>query len=202
MITRTTTELLAGLGDVSNTTAWHLFNRRYRPIVVNYAKRCGLQEADAEDVTQETMAEFLRAYRSGHYNRERGSRLRDWLKGIAVNRVREFRRRRAKSKERQIPASDSQTDFLLRLPDKEQLSLWDQEWTTHILSECLRAVRAEFDAKTLRAFKLYAIRQRSADDVAKELGMTRNAVYIAKNRVLDRMHTIFNDHDGQQDQAP
>jgi RNA polymerase sigma-70 factor (ECF subfamily) len=121
--------------------------------------------------------------------------LRDWLKGIAANRVREFRRRGARGKERQAPSSNSETDFLARVPDEPQPQAWDREWTNHILSLCLEAVRAEFDTKTFRAFELYAVRDRSADVVAQELGVSRNAVYIAKSRVLDRMQTLFRDLD-------
>ena len=136
MATKTTTELLVQLRDPGNTPAWNLFNGRYRPIVVAYARRCGLQDADAEDVAQETLTEFLRAYVAGRYDRGRGGRLRDWVKGFAANRVREFRRRRATSKERQVASDASGTDVFLRVPNEEEPEAWDQEWTTHLLSEC------------------------------------------------------------------
>ena len=195
VITRTSTRLLADLHDPGNLAAWDVFNRRYRPIVVAFAKRCGLQHADAEDVAQETMAEFLRAYHAGRYDRNRGSRLRDWLKGIAANRVRDFARRQAKAKEHQPPPSDSQTTFLERVPDEEVSDQWNREWVNHLLSLCIDGARREFDSGTSRAFELYAISQRPADDVASQLGMTRNAVYIAKSRVLARLHEMFADLD-------
>jgi RNA polymerase sigma-70 factor (ECF subfamily) len=193
--TKTTTELLHGLRDPADGVAWSLFNERYRPIVLNYACRRGLQPADADDVAQETMGEFLRAYRAGSYDRTRGARLRDWLKGIAANRVREFVRRQARGKERQITSTDSQTDFMARLADDERQDSWEQEWRQHLLTLCLKAVRFEFDTKTLRAFEEYAVRQRPVEQVVRELEMSRNAVYIAKTRVLERMRELAHDFD-------
>jgi RNA polymerase sigma-70 factor (ECF subfamily) len=202
MATRTTTELLVDLRDSANASAWTLLNSRYRPIIVGYARRCGLQDADAQDIAQDTLAEFLRAYQAGNYDRDRGSRLRDWLKGFAANRVREFHRKRAKSREHQVSPDGSRTDLLLRVPDQGEPGAWDQEWTAHLLSECVRAVQVKFDAKTLRAFELYGIQQRPADEVAGALGMTRNAVYIAKSRVLERMRTLFVDFDARLGDSP
>jgi len=202
MITRTSTQLLADLHDPAKADAWGLFSHRYRPIVVAFARRNGLQEANAEDVAQETMAEFLRAYREGRYDRSRGSRLRDWLKGIAANRVRESLRKRARTKERQPPESESQTDFLARVPDEKALDGWNEEWQTHILSMCLRVAQSEFDSTTSEAFEMYAVRQIDAADVASHLNMSRNAVYIAKSRVLARLHELFADYDNPLEASP
>jgi RNA polymerase sigma-70 factor (ECF subfamily) len=195
-MTRTSTELLQALRDPSNTGAWGLFNQRYQPIILAYARRCGLQPADAEDVVQEALCEFLRAYQAGRYDRSRGTRLRDWLKGIALNRVREFRRRQALRKERQAPQAESRTDFLQSQPAHDEADAWKQEWRNHMLKTCFRAVWSEFDTKTLRAFEEYALRQQPAEDVARALGMSTNAVYIAKSRVLERMHVLADDFDG------
>jgi RNA polymerase sigma-70 factor (ECF subfamily) len=85
--------------------------------------------------------------------------------------------------------------LLARIPDEAASNEWDREWAAHILSLCLEVARTEFDTGTSRAFELYAIRQRRANEVATELGMTRNAVYIAKSRVLARLHDMFADFD-------
>ena len=77
-ITRTTTVLLEGLHDASNDAVWGEFDRRYRPVVFGFARRLGLDDADAADVAQETLTRFLEEYRRGVYDRERG-RLRSWL---------------------------------------------------------------------------------------------------------------------------
>ena len=58
--TTTNTTLLEGLFDPRNVQAWQIFDSRYRPLVIGYAKRRGLQDADAEDLAQVTLTEFGR----------------------------------------------------------------------------------------------------------------------------------------------
>ena len=51
----------------------------------------------------------------------------------------------------------------------------------------LELVEPEFQAKTWQAFRLLVLERRSAAEAAAELGLTVNAVLIAKSRVLQRM---------------
>jgi DNA-directed RNA polymerase specialized sigma24 family protein len=48
-------------------------------------------------------------------------------------------------------------------------------------------VRAEVESNTIRAFELFALHGRPAAEVAGELGLSRNAVFIAKHRVMKRV---------------
>ena len=87
LATRTTTRLLDALVDHSNAEVWSALDARYRPIIAALARRLGLRHADAEEVAQQTMTEFVRAYRDGRYDRSKG-RLSSWILGIAHNTVR------------------------------------------------------------------------------------------------------------------
>jgi hypothetical protein len=44
-------------------------------------------------------------------------------------------------------------------------------------------------------FEEYILKGRPADEVAEELGVTRNAVYICKTRILGRVREICEDLD-------
>ena len=122
-LTRTTTALLEGLRDSENAILWEAFDRRYRPILVGFARNLGLDEVDAADVAQETLSRFVQEYREGRYDRSRG-RLGAWLVGIARYRILDLRRKRAVSREgasgtwssrlaiscaRELPASKGRT---------------------------------------------------------------------------------------------
>ena len=61
---RTTTALLDGLFDSANQSIWREFDARYRPILMAFARRLGLNRDNAADVTQETLACFVRDYRA------------------------------------------------------------------------------------------------------------------------------------------
>jgi RNA polymerase sigma factor (sigma-70 family) len=180
----TTTLLLESLRD-ADEAAWKQFIDRFRAPIVRFACDLGLAADEAEDVAQETLMDFVRAYRNGQYDRERG-RLSAWLFGIAHRRVRYAWRKRA-DQPRQVAGAE-RTAFWENLPDEEAArESWDASWEQTVLDQCLRQVRAEVESNTIRAFELFALQGRSAADVAGELGMSRNAVFIAKHRVMKRV---------------
>lgn len=67
---------------------------------------------------------------------------------------------------------------------------WEQEYRDHVLREALAAVRQQVEPTTFQAFDLYAMQGVDARDVARFLGVSPSAVYVAKSRVLERWKTI------------
>lgn len=187
MITRTTTALLDGLADPADERSWREFDKRYRPIIVAFARRVGLAEADTADVAQETLVRFLRSYRQGQYDRERG-RLRSWIIGITKHCIGELRQRRARRRE--VHGVSALADF----PGDDELDrIWDAECQQAILREGLAELRerTRIDEGTLRAFELLAFEAQSPAEVAATLGITANDVYLAKHRCLSRLRKIL-----------
>jgi RNA polymerase sigma-70 factor (ECF subfamily) len=180
----TTTLLLEKLRDAENA-AWEEFVGRFREPIIRFASGLGLTTDEAEDVAQETLLDFVRAYRSGRYDREKG-RLSAWLFGIAHRRVRSAWRQEA-GRPRLLKSPD-RTAFWANLPDEHVARRsWDISWQQAVIEYCLQQVRAEVEPSTIRAFELFAIEGRPAATVAEELGMSRNAVFIAKHRVMKRI---------------
>lgn len=185
--TTTTTLLLEGLFDSQNEAAWREFHERYTPTIVAFAQRLGLSADDAADVAQETLSKFLTEYRAGKYDRSRG-RLRSWIVGIARWRVADLRRARAGRREIQ---DDLAVD---ELPDDESLTrLWEQEHRATLLRNALAELRenSRFGASTLEAFERYVLEQQPPADVAARLGISVADVYMAKNRVAERLREII-----------
>lgn len=186
LLTRTSTALLEGLRDPENAAAWGAWVERYRPLVVRTARRAGFGAEEAEDVAQSTLLAFSQAYREGRYDRERG-RLRTWLYGIALNKVREARRRRRV----RTPADTAAAAALGELRAPEELeAIWEAEWRDAVLRQCMEEVRREVEARTFRAFELVAREGRDPAEVGAELGLSRDAVYAAKRRVLRRVREL------------
>lgn len=181
----TTTALLESLKDPGQDAVWREFDARFRPLLTALAVRLGLDVGEAEDVAQETLAEFVRAYREGKYDRTRG-RLSSWVIAIAKNRI--ARRRRAVGRH----AGRRGDSALADLGDTAQLAaLWDEEERHLIIlraMELLRAGRAS-EAK-LRAFELVAMRGVPAEEAARECGMTVDEVYTAKSRLTIRLREL------------
>ena len=84
MRTRTATAMLEDLRDPGNQTVWQEFDTRYRPILIGFARKLGLSNEDSADAAQDALIQFVRSYRAGKYERQRG-RLSSWVIGIARN---------------------------------------------------------------------------------------------------------------------
>lgn len=186
MVTRTNTHLLAALHDLSDRQAWGDFCSRYQPVLIGMARRLGLREQDAQDAAQETLMAFAEEYRQGRYDRTQG-RLRDWLFGIARNKIRHLQRQRA----RERPA-DGKTDAMGRVPDDHDIeAAWESQWRQAILRACLAEVGRQVQPSTMQAFELVSVKGWNAEQAAAHLGMSVNAVLKARRRVLARMREVY-----------
>ena len=184
----TTSTIIDQLRDFENHGAWDRFMVRFRTPLINFAVRSGLKPLDAEDVAQNTLLAFAKAFRDGKYDPAKG-RLRDWLFGIAFRQLGDMRRRLAKHENREAAAEA--TSFFANLPDEQEATRsWNDEWTRAVLRDCLDQARREMEPTTLQAFELFALAKQPATEVAEQLGMTRNAVFIAKHRVLKRLREL------------
>ncbi len=193
MLTRTTTRLLDDLRDPSNSGAWELFDARYRPILLAFGGRLGFGSEEAEEMAQRSLAEFVKSYGDGRYNRAEG-RLSAWLIGIARHVACAMRRRRS-------PALDPAFD----LPDENELTrVWDRERELNILSQALDRLRTTTgtDDHTLRAFDLFALRGVPAAEVARQCGISVDAVYTIKNRLTTRLRALVGELTAAFDEGP
>jgi RNA polymerase sigma-70 factor (ECF subfamily) len=64
---------------------------------------------------------------------------------------------------------------------------WDRDHDRHLLQRLLHLLEPDFEATTWRAFRGVVLEGKPADAVAADLGLSRNAVYVAKSRVLTRL---------------
>jgi RNA polymerase sigma factor (sigma-70 family) len=185
VLTRTRTVLLEGLKDLANREAWTEFDARYRPLLMGAARRLRLPDADGEDAVQETLTAFMEQYRAGAYAREKG-RLRDWLAGIMTHKVRDVQRRRGQHEKliRAAPPPRDADDGLLQ-------AAIEQEWTDAVLRQSLERVRQEISPRMMESFELSALRLWPAAQVAQRLGISLDAVYQNKRRVLQRLKEVM-----------
>jgi RNA polymerase sigma-70 factor (ECF subfamily) len=189
LTTATSDTLLAGLLRHDDAGAWTDYVARYRPLLVRYARTFGLPAADAEDAAQDALLAFATAYRQGQYEREKG-RLRSWLFGIARNTMLAARRRRGA--EVQVAESAEGTGFFTGIADEDRMEQeWDRQWQQAVLRQCLLEVRREIEERTITAFELFVQQGLPAREVAERTGLSENAVFCAKRRVLHRMRELL-----------
>ncbi len=183
--TRTSTQLLEGLKDPADRSSWIEFDNRYRPLALAVSKRLGLQESDAEDAAQETMAAFLKGYSENKYDRSKG-RLRDWICGIASHKIRDIQRRQGR-REKHISGKTDGESIINLAEDSDVRPLWDDECKNSILRQCLEEVRREVSYKVYESFDLYALKGQPVEQVASHLQISVSSVYKNKSRILQRI---------------
>src|SRR5439155_26316127 len=139
--------LLVRLRDAQDEWAWSQFVEIYAPLVYGFARKHGLQDADAADLTQDVLHAVSSAAKKLEYDPERGS-FRGWLFTVVRNRLRDFWTGQA----RQCQGSgDSDANRLLQeLPAREvvQESLWEQEYDRQLLNWGAAQVRSDFQEPT------------------------------------------------------
>lgn len=75
-------------------------------------------------------------------------------------------------------------------PESHLSQQWNREHNEHVTSYLLNRVRSEVSDKNWRAFQRFALDGLSADEVAKELGISPNSVFIAKSRILASLRKL------------
>ncbi len=191
----TTTQVLEDLKKSNDAPVWISFRDHFYPVVFNFAKTLGLRETDAEDAAQEIMLSFLKAFREGKYDREKGH-LSHWLFGVAKRVVLNFRKQLPQ--EHFVADNTTGTSFWNNIVENEDSirQTWDTQWRYMVLEKCLQRARKEIDKKVFETFELYALSQKPAEQVAQQLGISLNAVYIAKSRVLSKLRQLQQEFEG------
>jgi RNA polymerase sigma-70 factor (ECF subfamily) len=172
--------LLVRIRDAGDREAWRQFVEVYAPLVYKFARRRGLQDADAADLTQDVLQAVAGASKRLVYDPERGT-FRAWLYTVARNKLRNFLLARQRRRDEGDP------HLLEDQPAREEVELWEREYEQRLFDWAVERVRGRFHEATWRAFWMTAVESRGAPEAAAELGMSVGAVYIAKSRVLARL---------------
>jgi RNA polymerase sigma-70 factor (ECF subfamily) len=180
-------------GDASG---WHRVVDLYSPLVHYWCRRWGVDGADADDILQEV---FHAASQSiGTFRRDReGDTFRGWLRAIARNKVLLFWRGRGHQPE--AAGGSSAYQLLQEIPGGEADSpaegenADDADELSALFHRALDQLRGEFEHRTWQAFWRVTVDDQPSAAVAEELGMTANAVRMAKSRVLRRLREELGD---------
>jgi RNA polymerase sigma-70 factor (ECF subfamily) len=178
----TSASLLERLRAGPDPAGWRRLVELYTPLIRGWLRRHLLQEADADDLTQHVLTIVVSKLPSFRHNGRPGA-FRAWLRSITVNSLRAFWRSRP------APAPDGLDDVLDQLHDPASglSKQWDREHDEHVVRCALREIEPEFKPTTWRAFLRLVMDEADAETVAAELGLSVNAVFIAKSRVLARL---------------
>jgi RNA polymerase sigma-70 factor (ECF subfamily) len=180
-IARTSPSLLGRLRqDVTDQLAWSEFVQRYGPLILQWCRKCHLQDADAQDVTQTVLVKLADKMRTFTYDPS-GS-FRAYLKTLTHFAWCDFLESRKRAG---VADGGSQVlEVLQTIAAREDLvqqlnAAFDQE----LLEEAMERVRQRVEPHTWQAFQLTAVEGLSGAEAAGQLALKTATVFKARSKV-------------------
>jgi RNA polymerase sigma factor (sigma-70 family) len=177
---------LERLRDAADPLAWDEFFRRYWRLIYRFARERGCSQHSAEDIVQEVMLAVFQQRELFRYDPARG-RFRDWLATVVRNLiVRRWRQpaARIRAGEEAMPLAE------LEAAQPPPEAAWETAFEEAMLGVVLEIVRREVAPETFQAFELLVLHQYSGAETARITGLSRNAAYLARRRVLARLREL------------
>lgn len=160
------------------TGDWERFVRLFTPLLRRWAGRFGVNDGAAEDLLQDVFLLLIRKLPDLQYDPERS--FRAWLWTV-------FRRAALAWLKRQ-PRPRTSLEQLEELASPDSIvEATEAEYRRYLLGRITEIVQADFPGTTWDIFQLVALQGRPAAEVAVEFGVTVNAVYLARSRVMARL---------------
>ncbi|MBY0522916.1 MAG: sigma-70 family RNA polymerase sigma factor [Gemmataceae bacterium] len=170
--------------------AWNQLVHLYGPLVYQWCRRWQLQAEDAADVLQDVFQAVAARIRS--FRRDRpGDSFRGWLWSITRHKIGDHFRK--KSQEPQATGGSDALERLCDLPDQPPPEADDDPAGQGMVHRAVDLIRPEFEERTWRAFWRVALEGHATKDVAADLGVTPDAVRMAKSRVLRRLRQVLDE---------
>ena len=160
--------------------SWKRFVQLYTPLLYHWARKLDLSADDAADLVQEVLMLLVQKLPEFTYDRQKS--FRGWLRTVTLNKWRDYCRLR------RVPMEEGGADLLPDVASCDNAAAFEEaDYRRHVVKQALQVMQNEFQPNTWKACWEYMIVERPAEAVAEELGITVNAVYLAKSRVLSRL---------------
>src|SRR5947207_9482857 len=178
---QTSPTLLGRLGrDPTDQAAWGAFVARYGPKIYGWCRQRALQEADAEDVTQNVLVRLAEKMRTFAYDPS-GS-FRGWLKVLTQHAWSDYVAVRKRSA---AGSGDSQIlEWLHTVEARDDLvARLEAEFDRELLDEAMNRVRLRVAPAKWDVFRLTALEGQAGADVARQLAMKVSTVFVVRSKV-------------------
>jgi RNA polymerase sigma factor (sigma-70 family) len=166
---------------------WQEFFDTYWGLIYGVARQAGLNDAEAQDVVQETIVSVAKNINDFDYDPGRGS-FKNWLLQQTRWRIQgHFRKRQYQRDGQQFPREEPlDTTVLEQQPAPLEIDLdaaWDTEWERNLLDVALQNIKARVTPRQYQLFSLHVLNELPARLVAKRVGAKLPEVYFAKYRI-------------------
>jgi len=174
--------------------AWRTFFASYHPVLFRWARRKGLSESDADELTSrvlQRLVELMRhqeARQRFQYDPQRG-RFRGFLRTLLSHAISDFAREKNRIAAPRGTGDSAFGEMLAQHPDPhdpadvaaELEEQWERDWQR--FQQALESTRATVSAKDWDAFRLTTLEGRPVTEAAAALGLSVSVVYNARYKV-------------------
>ena len=176
--------LLARLRNASDDAAWAEFVELYLPVIYRSARILGMQDADAQDVTQQVLLSVSKALQTRPHDPER-AKFRTWLGNVTRNTSLNLLQR---AKPDRATGDSQQLQFLnAQAAPADAEAVLNEEYEKELFRTVARSVQSEFSEDSWKAFWWTTIDGRPIAEVAEALGKQVGSIYAARSRVIRRL---------------
>ena len=179
--------LLRRMKDWDDQASWEEFFNLYWKLIYGVALKAGLNDAEAQDVVQETVMTVAKNLKGFEIRAERGS-FKSWLLQTTRWRIADQYRKRLPASQAPNRSADetSRTSTAERVVDPASMELdevWEKDWRQHLADAALSNLRKLVDPEQFQMFDLHVRKELSALEVARTMKVKLSQVYCAKYKV-------------------
>jgi RNA polymerase sigma-70 factor (ECF subfamily) len=176
--------LLSRLKDWHDEQSWKAFFETYWKLIYGVARKSGLNDAEAQDVVQETVISVAKKMPDFKYDPAVGS-FKGWLMQLTRWRITDQVRKKQYEKDgKRYPREEALSTALMETcPDNSAVELekiWDQEWQKNIMEIALEKAKRRVTPAQFQMFHLHVVKKIPARTVAQRLNVKLPEVYFAK----------------------
>lgn len=176
--------LLSRLKNWDDQASWSEFFETYWKLIYRTSIKAGLNDAEAQDVVQETMCSVMKSMPSFKYDPQKGS-FKSWLLQLTSWRIRDaFRNRQPDvAMLKDAPSGSYGVESLVDPGGIALENVWEREWETHVFERAVNRVKKRVDPQQYQLYYLYVVKKWPVGRVARSLKVSAAKVYLAKHRV-------------------
>jgi len=164
---------------------WEQFVVLFTPLLSRWGNRLGVPATDTEDLLQEVFTTLFRKLPEFRYDPSKS--FRAWLWTVFHRHTIAWRKRQT----RNLPLSVKQLEAL-ESPDSVAEAT-EAEYRRYLLGRILKVIQNDFPEQSWQIFWRLSVEGRPGVEVAKQFGVSANAVYLVRGRVLARLRAELSD---------
>jgi RNA polymerase sigma factor (sigma-70 family) len=169
--------------------AWREFVEHYGSRILRWCRSRGLQDADAEDLTQDLLVKLSIQMKTFKYDPAKS--FHAWLKTITINALIDALKKRRRARE-------LMDNYAARKALIEELQ---PQFDREALEEAMARVELRVEPNTWKAFQLTGIEELSTSEAASQLDMPESRIRVYKARVTKLIREELQKLSGQSDNS-